>query len=261
MVVPKSVAEAASQPVGAEANLPAKIEPINPSPQPEVTVAVSQQEKPKAQAQVALNTRGNIPAIEPETEQPKSETEQPKSVESEPQDPAAPATENVETEAVPEPVAPEKETARTETQPEPVAPKADKAPAQTAPASVEPEKLAKAETDVQPQPVVPRQDKQVAAVEPSAPPKAEPAPEPVPGRVIVQPGNNLWNISRVIYGRGIEYSVIFQANKNQIRNPHRIYPGQIFATPGAAAPVRISPDWRKPLDEIKAREAAAEKAE
>ena len=67
------------------------------------------------------------------------------------------------------------------------------------------------------------------------------------GRVIIQPGNNLWRIARVIYGRGIQYSVIYQANKDQIRDPHKIYPGQIFTTPGVVAPERISPKQRKPL--------------
>lgn len=49
--------------------------------------------------------------------------------------------------------------------------------------------------------------------------------------VIVQPGNSLWRIARRNYGRGIRYSVIFQANRNQIRDPDLIYPGQIFVVP------------------------------
>ncbi len=72
---------------------------------------------------------------------------------------------------------------------------------------------------------------------------------PGSGRVVIQPGNNLWNISRVIYGRGIEYSVIYEANKDQIRNPHRIYPGQIFSTPGVTPPEEIDPKRREPLEE------------
>lgn len=50
-------------------------------------------------------------------------------------------------------------------------------------------------------------------------------------RVIVQPGNSLWRIARRAYGRGVEYTVIFEANKDQIRDPHWIYPGQIFDIP------------------------------
>jgi nucleoid-associated protein YgaU len=53
------------------------------------------------------------------------------------------------------------------------------------------------------------------------------------GEVIIQPGDNLWNISRAFYGTGMQYTVIYEANKNKIRDPDRIYPGQIFATPDA----------------------------
>ncbi|WP_431283455.1 LysM peptidoglycan-binding domain-containing protein [Humitalea sp. 24SJ18S-53] len=52
------------------------------------------------------------------------------------------------------------------------------------------------------------------------------------GRVVVQPGNNLWRIARNTYGRGIRYTVIYQANRDQIRDPSKIFPGQIFAVPG-----------------------------
>jgi nucleoid-associated protein YgaU len=76
------------------------------------------------------------------------------------------------------------------------------------------------------------------------------------GRIVIQPGNNLWNISRVIYGRGNRYTVIYKANKSLIRNPRLIYPGQIFATPGSLPPLSINPAWRKPLAEIIAAEPA-----
>ena len=51
------------------------------------------------------------------------------------------------------------------------------------------------------------------------------------GLVIVQPGNSLWRISRRIYGAGIQYTDIFEANQDQIRDPDLIYPGQIFVVP------------------------------
>lgn len=56
-----------------------------------------------------------------------------------------------------------------------------------------------------------------------------------PTQIVIQPGNNLWKLSRRIYGRGIMYTVIYEANKDQIRRPDLIYPGQIFLTPEAAA--------------------------
>ncbi|MCB4802598.1 LysM peptidoglycan-binding domain-containing protein [Methylobacterium brachiatum] len=44
-------------------------------------------------------------------------------------------------------------------------------------------------------------------------------------------GDNLWRISQRTYGRGERYTVIYDANQNQIRDPDRIYPGQIFILP------------------------------
>lgn len=51
------------------------------------------------------------------------------------------------------------------------------------------------------------------------------------GKVVIQPGNNLWNIARDLYGSGFSYTVIYEANKDQIRDPNLIYPGQVLATP------------------------------
>ena len=51
------------------------------------------------------------------------------------------------------------------------------------------------------------------------------------GRVVVQPGNSLWRIARRLYGDGFQYTVIYQANRDQIRDPDLIYPGQVFAAP------------------------------
>ena len=51
------------------------------------------------------------------------------------------------------------------------------------------------------------------------------------GKVVVQPGNSLWRIARRAYGRGAQYTVIYEANADQIRDPDLIYPGQIFAVP------------------------------
>ncbi|MEO1041013.1 MAG: LysM peptidoglycan-binding domain-containing protein [Pseudomonadota bacterium] len=51
------------------------------------------------------------------------------------------------------------------------------------------------------------------------------------GNVIVQPGNNLWVIARRAYGSGFQYTVIYEANQGQIRDPDLIYPGQIFRVP------------------------------
>jgi nucleoid-associated protein YgaU len=58
---------------------------------------------------------------------------------------------------------------------------------------------------------------------------------PQPTRIVIQPGNNLWTLSRQIYGAGRNYTVIYEANKDQIRNPRLIYPGQIITAPVAEA--------------------------
>ena len=49
--------------------------------------------------------------------------------------------------------------------------------------------------------------------------------------VFVQPGNSLWRIARRTYGGGVQYTLIYQANRDQIRDPHLIYPGQVFVLP------------------------------
>ncbi|MGB3140551.1 MAG: LysM peptidoglycan-binding domain-containing protein, partial [Aestuariivirga sp.] len=81
----------------------------------------------------------------------------------------------------------------------------------------------------------PAQETAVAAVEVPAATEAAPDPAATPGQIIIQPGNNLWKLSRQIYGKGIMYTVIYEANKDQIRKPELIYPGQVFLTPDAAA--------------------------
>jgi nucleoid-associated protein YgaU len=49
--------------------------------------------------------------------------------------------------------------------------------------------------------------------------------------VTVQRGNTLWGISRRTYGEGILYVRIFEANRDRIRDPDLIYPGQVFTVP------------------------------
>lgn len=49
--------------------------------------------------------------------------------------------------------------------------------------------------------------------------------------VFVQPGNSLWRLARRTYGAGLRYTEIYEANKDQIRNPDLIYPGQVFVLP------------------------------
>ena len=52
--------------------------------------------------------------------------------------------------------------------------------------------------------------------------------------MVVQPGQTLWRLARGAYGSGARYTVIYLANRDQIRDPGLIYPGQAFAVPAAA---------------------------
>ena len=59
-----------------------------------------------------------------------------------------------------------------------------------------------------------------------------PSTSPVRINIItVQPGNTLWAIARKRYGDGLLYVQVFEANRDKIKNPDLIYPGQLFDLP------------------------------
>jgi nucleoid-associated protein YgaU len=77
------------------------------------------------------------------------------------------------------------------------------------------------------------------AIEPSAgSPSAEVAPKTgtktvtTAATMVVSRGDSLWRISNLTYGDGVRYAILYKANRHQIRNPNRIYPGQVFVLPG-----------------------------
>lgn len=158
---------------------------------------------------------------------------------------------------IPPPVQPETTQAQPVPQPsEPAQPGAQLAPQTTEVAKAEPEVTTPAPSAPAPsaeQPATPEPQPEATEQAAAAPTTAEPetkAPEPDKprsGKVVIQPGNNLWKLSRVIYGRGINFTVIYDANKEQIRDPDLIYPGQIFAIPNANPPESIDPKRRDPL--------------
>lgn len=49
--------------------------------------------------------------------------------------------------------------------------------------------------------------------------------------VIIRRGDNLWTVARRNYGAGIRYTTIFDANRDQVRDPDLIYPGQVLKVP------------------------------
>lgn len=52
--------------------------------------------------------------------------------------------------------------------------------------------------------------------------------------VEVYPGDNLWNLSQSITGSGARWVDLFKANRSDIDDPHKIYPGQTFRLPWSA---------------------------
>lgn len=62
-----------------------------------------------------------------------------------------------------------------------------------------------------------------------------PAPKPAPSKggktYTVKQGDCLWNIAKKQYGNGADYNKIYNANKNLIKNPNLIYPGQKLVIP------------------------------
>ncbi len=66
--------------------------------------------------------------------------------------------------------------------------------------------------------------------EPSAP--VEPTqPTPAASTYTVQKGDSLWSIAQRFYGSGRKYVLIFEANRDQIKNPNAIYVGQVLVIP------------------------------
>ena len=61
-----------------------------------------------------------------------------------------------------------------------------------------------------------------------ADPLADLPPEPF---IIVQPGNSLWRLAHRTYGTGFKFTTIYEANRDQIKDPDLIFPGQVFALP------------------------------
>jgi nucleoid-associated protein YgaU len=124
-------------------------------------------------------------------------------------------------------------------------------PAQPASAPAQPAATAPAEpATTQPAPSVPATPATPAApAVAEAPATPQPAAQPaVPtmvavsvgspdaqrfasGKAIIRRGDNLWTIARRVYGEGVKYTTIYEANSGQIRDPDRIYPGQVFALP------------------------------
>ena len=67
-----------------------------------------------------------------------------------------------------------------------------------------------------------------------SPPPAQPkatTPEPAPQTYEVKSGDSLSRIARQFYGNANEWRKIYEANRDQIKDPDLIYPGQRLRIP------------------------------
>lgn len=149
-----------------------------------------------------------------------------KPAEAKPAEPAAPAA--AEAPAAPKPAAPAT-IAAAPAKPAPAA--AASAPA--APAAEAPAPAAPAVAGAPAAPAAPAAEAPavVAAATPDLPETVAPKLEHADGAVIIRRHDTLWRISRRVYGHGVRFSTIYLANQDQISDPDRIWPGQVFKVP------------------------------
>ncbi|MER8567762.1 LysM peptidoglycan-binding domain-containing protein [Mesorhizobium sp. M0924] len=149
-----------------------------------------------------------------------------KPAEAKPAEPAAPAA--AEAPAAPKPAAPAT-IAAAPAKPAPAA--AASAPA--APAAEAPAPAAPAVAGAPAAPAAPAAEAPavVAAATPDVPETVAPKLEHADGAVIIRRHDTLWRISRRVYGHGVRFSTIYLANQDQISDPDRIWPGQVFKVP------------------------------
>jgi nucleoid-associated protein YgaU len=107
----------------------------------------------------------------------------------------------------------------------------DPAPAETVVAVAEPEKVVEQAVVAAAEPVKPSVAEPAVTPAAEAVAKVDPAPAPVPVTITVQPGYTLWGIAQKNFGDGVMYVQVFAANKDKIKNPDLIYPGQVFTIP------------------------------
>lgn len=84
-----------------------------------------------------------------------------------------------------------------------------------------------------PEPAAVQQRQLAAAGETALPEPRSPSAVVVPKitTTTVSRGDSLWRLSSLSYGAGTRYAVIYKANREQIRNPNLIYPGQVLVLP------------------------------
>jgi nucleoid-associated protein YgaU len=111
-------------------------------------------------------------------------------------------------------------------------------PAVAEPAPVEAVAAAQPTAVAEPEPAAAAEEPAPAMALAETPAEPEPAvvaeAPPSPVTVTVQPGFTLWGIAKDNFGDGVLYVQVFDANRDKIRDPDLIYPGQVFTIPKAA---------------------------
>jgi nucleoid-associated protein YgaU len=212
-----TAAEAAPEPV-------AEVAPAAVEPAPEVVV-----EAPVAEPAPEVVADAPAEVAEPESE---AMAEAPAEVAVAAESAAAAPVAEPASEATPEPVADAPAEEIAEAAPETAPVTAAAAPEIVAAPEIEP---AAAEPAV-PEPVaepMPEPAQVAEAVPEPAPAAPEPPPPAPPVTVTVQPGHTLWAIAQGQLGEGVMYVQVYEANKDKIRDPDLIYPGQVFTIPAA----------------------------
>ncbi|MDE7243498.1 MAG: LysM peptidoglycan-binding domain-containing protein, partial [Oscillospiraceae bacterium] len=103
-------------------------------------------------------------------------------------------------------------------------------PEETVPEETVPETETPAETPVQPAPV-----EQPAPAEPVPAEQSAPAEQPAnpAGTYVVVKNDSLWKIAQSFYGTGAKWPVIYEANRDTVKNANQIQIGQILVIPAA----------------------------
>ena len=71
----------------------------------------------------------------------------------------------------------------------------------------------------------------IATPQPARQTENSPAPKVENKTYTVVKGDCLWNIAKKFYGNGSQYTKIYNANTDKIKNPNLIYPGQVLVIP------------------------------
>jgi len=67
------------------------------------------------------------------------------------------------------------------------------------------------------------------AIVEEAPPKIVQADKPT--KYVVKKGDSLWKIAGKVYHNPLKWPKIYRANKDKVKNPNRIHPGQVLIIP------------------------------